>query len=116
MRIRCTFTQRDFTISLLDNPTARDLVSLLPLDLTIQDYSNNEKIAYLPRRLTTEGGGPFPNEAPGDFCYYAPWGDIVFFYDSYRYSPGLIRLGRLDGGTGPLLVRGEFPLHIEQID
>ena len=32
---------------------------MLPLDLTITDYSTNEKIAYLPRKLTEEGSGPF---------------------------------------------------------
>lgn len=115
MRIGCSFADRTFTISLVDNPTARDLLSLLPIDLTIEDYSTNEKIAYLPRKLSDEGAEPFANEAAGDFCYYAPWGDIVFFYDSYRYSRGLIRLGRIDGGIEPLLLRGEYPLRIERI-
>ncbi len=115
MRIGCSFAEQNFTISLLDNPTARDLLSLLPVDLTIEDYSTNEKIAYLPRKLSDEGAEPFTNEAAGDFCYYAPWGDIVFFYDSYRYSKGLIRLGRIDGGIEPLLLRGEHPLRIERI-
>ena len=66
--------------TLYDNPSARDLMSLLPLDLTIDDYGNNEKIAYLPRKLTEEGSGPFGNEAPGDLCYFAPWGNLAMFY------------------------------------
>lgn len=115
VRIGCSFADQNFTISLADNPTSRDLLSLLPADLMIEDYSINEKIAYLPRKLSDEGAGPFADEAAGDFCYYAPWGDIVFFYDSYRYSKGLIRLGRIDGGIEPLLVRGKFPLRIERI-
>ncbi|WP_225770210.1 cyclophilin-like fold protein [Inquilinus sp. Marseille-Q2685] len=32
------------------------------------------------------GSGPF---APGDFCYYAPWGNLAFFYAGYRYSRDL---------------------------
>ncbi|MYM56021.1 MFS transporter [Rhodobacteraceae bacterium GS-10] len=113
MRIACRFADQSFTITLEDNPTARDLFSLLPVDLTIEDYSTNEKIAYLPRKLSGEGAQPFGDEAAGDFCYYAPWGNIVFFYETYRYSRGLIRLGRLDGGIAPLLLRGEFPLRID---
>ena len=113
MTIRIAFGGREFTAILYDNPSARGLASILPLDLTIEDYSTNEKIAYLPRKLTEEGSGPFGNEAPGDLCYYAPWGNLAFFYDSYRYSRGLIRLGRLDGGIEPLLMRGEFQLRIE---
>ena len=113
MRMNGRFADQALSIALIDTPAARDLHSMLPLDLTIEDYSTNEKIAYLPRKLTEEGAAPFDNEAPGDFCYYAPWGNIVFFYDSYRYSRGLIRLGRIEGGLEPLHTRGEFPLRIE---
>jgi hypothetical protein len=115
MKVRISFNGRAFTAALYDNPSARDLASMLPLDLTIDDYSNNEKIAYLPRKLTEEGSGPFTNEAQGDLCYYAPWGNLAFLYAGYRYSSGLIRLGRLDGGVEPLLARGKFPLRIEPL-
>ncbi len=115
MKIRIAFATHDFTATLYDNPSARDFASMLPLDLTIDDYANNEKIAYLPRKLAEEGSGPFPNEAPGDLCYYSPWGNLAFFYAGYRYSSGLIRLGRLDGGVEPLLTRGKFPLRIEHL-
>ena len=115
MKVRIAFNDHDFTATLYDNPSARDLASMLPLDLTIDDYANNEKIAYLPRKLTEEGSGPFSNEAPGDLCYYVPWGNLAFFYAGYRYSSGLIRLGRLDGGIEPLLTRGKFPLRVERL-
>lgn len=115
MRLRLTFADQDFTATLEDNPSARDLFSMLPLALTISDYSTNEKIAYLPRKLTEEGSGQFGNEAVGDLCYYAPWGNLAMFHGPYRWSRGLIRLGRLDGGAAPLLVRGEFPLRIEAL-
>jgi hypothetical protein len=113
VKIECAFDNHVFTASLYDNASARDLVSMLPLDLTIEDYSNNEKIAHLPRKLTEEGSGPFGNEAPGDLCYYAPWGNLAFFYAGYRYSRGLIRLGRLDQGFEPLLTPGKFSLRIK---
>ncbi|WP_238986872.1 cyclophilin-like fold protein [Paracoccus sp. MKU1] len=113
MRIRLAFADQDFTATLEDNPSARDLLSMLPLDLTIDDYSTNEKIAYLPRKLTEEGSRPFGNEAPGDLCYYAPWENLALFHGSYRWSRGLIRLGRLDAGPALLLVRGEYPLRVE---
>jgi hypothetical protein len=113
MKIRIEFNGASMTATLYDNPSARDFASMLPLALTIDDYSTNEKIAYLPRKLTEEGSGPFGNEAPGDLAYYAPWGNLAFFYESYRYSSGLIRLGRIDGDIAPLLMRGEFDLHIE---
>jgi hypothetical protein len=63
MRLRFTFADQDLTATLEDNPAARDLFSMLPLDdLEIDNYADNEKIAYLPRKLTEEGSGPFENE------------------------------------------------------
>lgn len=115
VKVRFLFDRHSVEATLYDNPSARDFTSMLPLDLTIEDYSDNEKIAYLPRKLTAAGSGPFGNEQPGDVCYYAPWGNVILFYAPYRYSSGLLRLGRVDGGIEPMLTRGEFPLRIERI-
>jgi hypothetical protein len=113
MRLRCRFADQDFTVRILDNPTVRDLASLLPLDLTISDFSTNEKIAHLPRRLDEGGHVPFDDEAPGDLCYFLGWGNLAFFHGSYVYRGDLIRLGHIEGGVEPLLVCGEFPLRLE---
>lgn len=115
-KVRLVFNGQITSAALHDNPSARDFHSMLPLDLTIDNYADNEKIAYLPRKLTEVGSGPFGNEQPGDLCYYAPWGNLALFYAGYRWSRGLIRLGRLESGFEPLLVRGRFPLRIERVD
>ena len=114
MKIRMTFSGLELTGTLYDNASARALFAMLPLDLSIEDYAHNEKITYLPEKLTIEGSGPFGNEQPGDICYYAPWGNLALFHAGYRYSSGLIRLGRLDDFK-PLLTRGNFPLRIEAV-
>ena len=115
MKIRLTFNGRTLTATLYDNPSARDFASMLPLDLMIDNYADNEKIAYLPRKLTEKGSGPFGNEQPYDLCYFKPWGNLAMFYADYRYSSGLIRLGRFDEGQDALHVPGQFPLQIERI-
>lgn len=114
MRLRFTFADQDFKATLEDTASARELFAILPLDLKIRDYGDNEKIAYLPRKLSGDGSARINNEAVGDLCYYAPWGNLVMYYAPYRWSRGLIRLGRLDGGIAPLMVRGEFPLRVER--
>lgn len=114
MRVRFTFADRTMTATLYDGPASRDFFGMLPLDLTISDFSNNEKIAHLPRKLTEEGSGPFGNEQPYDLCYYVPWGNLAMFHADYRH-PGLIRLGRFDEGHEALHHRGEFPLRLEAI-
>lgn len=116
MRIRCTFGDQNFTIRLFDNPASRDLVSQLPLDLTIEDFSNNEKLAHLPRRLNEGGLADYDDETPGDLCYFRGWGNLAFFHSDYQYRGDLIRLGRIEGGVAPLLVKGKFPLRIELVD
>lgn len=78
------FNGQTMTATLYDNASARDLASMLPLDLSIDNYANNEKIAYLPRKLTEAGSGPFDNERPGDLCYFAPWGNLALFYSTLR--------------------------------
>lgn len=114
MKIRITFDDHSMIATLYDNPSARDLYSMLPLDLTIEDFSSNEKIVHLPRKLTEEGSGPFGNERAYDLCYYKPWGNLAMFYADYEH-PGLIRLGRFNEGYEALHVRGEFPVRIEPV-
>jgi hypothetical protein len=115
MKIRITFHGQDFTATLYDNASAREFASLLPLDLTISDFADNEKIAYLPHKLENLSRGPFANAAPGDLCYYVPWGNLAFFHAGYESTRDLVRLGRLDSDVKPLLTRGEFPLRIQQL-
>ncbi|WP_105429542.1 cyclophilin-like fold protein [Neorhizobium sp. T6_25] len=114
VKIKITFNDLSMTATLYDNPSARDLITMLPLHLKIEDYGGNEKIVRLPRKLTEDGSGPFGNERPGDLCYFEPWGNLALFYGDYRWD-GLIRLGRFDGGIEPLFVRGEYPVRIERI-
>jgi hypothetical protein len=73
--------------------TRRSLIAATLASAAVSQVSA-QKIAYLPRKLTEEGSGPFSNEAAGDFCYFAPWGNLVFYHAGYPYWKGLIRLGR----------------------
>jgi hypothetical protein len=115
MRIRMTSDGRAMTATRNDNPSARDFLSMLPLDLTIADFGGNEKIANLPRKLTEKGSGRFGAEQLYDLCYYAPWGNLAIFNGPYKFSSGLIRLGHVDEGAEALHALGEFPLRIEAI-
>ncbi|OYU19845.1 MAG: MFS transporter [Rhodobacteraceae bacterium PARR1] len=111
-KIQFSFADQSFTATLQDNPTARDFLRLLPLDLKIEDYGTNEKIVYLPEKLTQAGATAIENPSVGDICYFAPWGNLALYHGSYGNYPGLIRLGKLDGGPAPLLKKGTFPLQI----
>jgi len=78
---------------LRDNPTARDLIAQLPLELEFQDLNSVEKIARLPRNLTMDGVPTGDDPEPNDIGYYAPTRNLVFYYDDVGYWDGIVRLG-----------------------
>ena len=115
MRMRVRFDDQQVTYQLFDNPTTRDLVSMLPAELEIEDFSNNEKIVHLPRRLDEGGFEPFSDETPGDLCYFLGWGNLALFHGDYTFRDDLIRLGHIEGEVTPLLHNGTYPVRIEMV-
>ncbi|MDH6265627.1 hypothetical protein M2360_001017 [Rhizobium sp. SG_E_25_P2] len=115
MKIRFSVSNQVFTATLYDNASARDFASMLPLEVEVSDYSTNEKIAYLPRKLDPQSRGPFPDAAIGDICYYIPWGNLALFHGDYSSTRDLVRLGRIDGGVDPILTRGAYPMRISAL-
>lgn len=102
MRIRITTTAQVFTAVLEDSETARDFASLLPIEVTLDDYNRTEKVADLPRRLSTAGAPDGADPVVGDIAYYAPWGNLAIYYRDFVWSRGLVRLGRLEGDASSL--------------
>lgn len=113
MKIRLTINGNSTTATLDDNPTAKDFLSMLPMTLTLDDYAATEKIAYPPRKLSTQGAPAGIDPEVGDIAYYAPWGNLALYYRDFGYSSGLIRLGRFDSGVDLLNVQGSLKVIIE---
>ncbi|MFN3932574.1 MAG: cyclophilin-like fold protein [Brevundimonas sp.] len=114
MRIRIITADGTFTAILEDNETARDFASLLPIELTLSDYNRTEKVAD-PGRLTIAGAPEGADPAVGDIAYFAPWGNLAIYYRDFAYSPGLVRLGRLDGNAEALAGMGAATARVEII-
>ena len=115
VKIRLTVNGKSMTATVDDNPTARDFLTLLPLTVTLEDYASTEKIVYLPRKLSTRGAPTGIDPEIGDIAYYAPWGNLAFFYRDFGYSAGLVRLGRFDAGVEALSTRGPMEVKIEAV-
>jgi hypothetical protein len=94
--IKITIADTVITARLADNATARDLAAQLPLTLTFKDFNHVEKIARLPRRLSMDGVPAGADPDVGDIGYYAPSGDLVFYYGEVGYWNGIVRIGRFD--------------------
>jgi hypothetical protein len=95
--IRITTGTMVLTGRLHDNSTARDLLTQLPLTLGLRDRGGVEKIARLPRALTTDGVPAGDDPEIRDIGYYAPSGDLVLYYGDVGYWDGIVRIGRYDG-------------------
>ena len=87
------------TVFELNNSTAaRDLYAQLPLSVSVENYSNNEKIFYPPKKLNTSNT-PQADARAGTLAYYAPWGDVVMFYGKFGSAAGLYELGHAISGS-----------------
>jgi hypothetical protein len=116
MNIRIDVASREIRATLDDNETARDFASLLPLTLTLEDYSATEKISDLPKRLSTKGAPPGADPSIGDITYYAPWGNLAIFYRDFGYSTGLIKIGTIKSGIDTLQGRSSLEATIARAD
>jgi hypothetical protein len=115
MRIRLRVNDKNITATLIDSKTSRDFISLLPITLTLEDYAGTEKIANLPKRLSTEGEPPGSDPSIGDIAYYAPWGNLAIFYRDFEYASALVILGKIDSGMEAFHVPGSVSVTIELV-
>ena len=98
LNVNITVGDRTVTATMEDNAAARDFLSRLPLEITLNDYNNmTEKIFYPDPALTTEGVTRGCAPTPGDITIYAPWGNVAIFCKSWSHSNALIKIGRIDG-------------------
>lgn len=102
-------------ITLYDTPAANALYEMLPLDLSFEDFNGIEKISYLSEKLPTQGEPDGCDPDVGDFCLYAPWGNLSIFYKDFRYSDSLIMLGHVDSGMDVIAgLTGNFDARLEK--
>lgn len=94
MRIHITDGNHSIVFQLNNSEAAKSLYEQLPLNVSVENYSSNEKIFYPPKELNTNST-PTANgsDGAGVLAYYAPWRDVVMFYDTFRSSSSLYELG-----------------------
>lgn len=109
-------TSVDVTIG-EDSPAVRDFLSMLPLELTVEEFAGAEKIAYLRRELNYEGSsGSDPED--GDLIYYTSWGNLGFYYDAtgIGYSDATLHLGTYTATEEQLSLLEGSPVTIDIVD
>ncbi|MBS7525309.1 hypothetical protein KHM83_01315 [Fusibacter paucivorans] len=98
MRIKVEADTRSVVFELNDSAASKSLLLQLPMTIEVKNYSNDEKIFYPEKKLDTSGT-PSARAKAGTLAYYAPWGDVVMFYDHFGSAPGLYQLGQAISGV-----------------
>lgn len=110
LNIDIVIGEHTITATMEDNAAARDLLSRLPLEITLNDFNNTtEKIFYPKLALTLNGVPRGCTPVPGDITIYAPWGNVAIFCKEWPHSDDLIKIGHIDGdGINHLSVDGDI--------
>lgn len=115
VKININIGGRILTARLADNGTARDFVSVLPLNLTLKDLFGREKYGDLPKALSENGPRKNRYEV-GDIAYWSPNQQVAVYYHQDGESipsPGIIPVAKVDGGTEAFNVPGSVKVTIE---
>jgi hypothetical protein len=115
MKMNINIGGKILVASLADNATARDFVSLLPLNLSMKDLFGREKYGDLPKKLSENG--PRKNRYQvGDIAYWPPNHQFAVYYHQDGESipsPGIIPIAKMDAGTEVFNVSGSVKVTIE---
>ena len=99
-KIKMTAGTTEVIITLNDSRAAADLVSMLPLELTLIERNEFAKGMTLPRGLSTQEETTRSYEI-GDFGYWDAGPDLAIFYDDIYEQTivPVIPLGKADTGA-----------------
>ncbi len=86
-----------FPATLLDNATANEFKSMLPLTINMTELNGNEKYFRLSKNLPTNASDPKTIDN-GDLML---WGSntLVIFYRTFSTSYSYTKLGKIDDPT-----------------
>lgn len=116
--VRFTSDRTDVDVTIgEDSPGVRDFLSLLPMELVVEEFAGAEKIAYLPRELNYSGS-PGSDPEDGDLIYFTPWGNLGFYYDAtgIGYSDATLHIGTYTATEEQLSLLEGGPVTITIVD
>jgi hypothetical protein len=112
-KLKITVGEKKIAAVLYNNPTSKEFAALLPLTLELEDFNGTEKIGTLSKKLSTRDAPSGFDPSVGDITYYAPWGNLAFFYKDFRYSEQLISIGKITNGIEVFNVSGSVKIKME---
>lgn len=98
MKIKVNDGKNEILFELNDTIQSKSLYEQLPLEVSVSNYSSNEKIFYPPQKLPQQNGIQGAG-GEGVLAYFSPWGNVVMFYGKFSEYPGLFILGKATSGA-----------------
>lgn len=116
IKINLIVNNKTFSATLNNNETVKELISMFPMTLHMNDLNANEKYHYLDSSLVTNSSNPRRINA-GDIKLYGN-NCLVVFYDSFNTSYSYTDLGEVDNVEGFIseLGRGDVTMTFELVD
>lgn len=99
------------TATMEDNGAARDFLSRLPLEVTLEDYNNGTEKIFYPPELNLDDTPRGCTPIPGDITIYEPWGNVAIFCQEWSASNLLIKIGQIDA-DGINLLQGTESINV----
>ncbi len=98
IKINVIINGKNFSATLYDNKTVKELINKLPLTINMSELNGNEKYYYFNDNFTTlpERVGTIKS---GDLMLYGS-DCLVLFYDSFSTSYSYTKIGYLDNPEG----------------
>lgn len=114
MKINLTINGNNFTATLEDNETTRELLNRLPLELNMSELNGNEKYYYFDDSLPTNSYRP-SSINKGDIMLYGS-DCLVIFYESFNTTYSYTRIGRIDNADNldEVVGSGSFNVRISK--
>ena len=98
MKISVSDATHSVTYELNETSAAKSLYQMLPFEVTVQNYGNNEKIFYPPTTVAYGSDGIEGDCPAGTLALFSPWGNVVMYYGGAGRYSGLYILGKaIDG-------------------
>ena len=92
--VKVTINNKEYTLNLEDNETARSFIDLLPQEYSMNELNGNEKYIYLDSSLPTNSSNP-KHINSGDVMLYGN-NCLVIFYKSFDTSYSYTKIGHID--------------------
>ena len=92
--VKVTINDKEYTINLENNETAREFLNHLPLELNMSELNGNEKYVYIDFTLPTNATKPEQISA-GDVMLYGN-NCLVIFYEAFNTQYSYTKIGHID--------------------